>query len=36
MTPQEAQQAVTAKVLAPQRKPVTVTFEKQKYVLPAK
>jgi len=36
MTPQEAKRAVTAKVLAPQRKPVTVTFEKQKFVLPAK
>jgi hypothetical protein len=36
MTRAEAKQAVTAKVLAPQRKPVTVTFEKQKFVLPAK
>lgn len=36
MTPEQAEQAVTAKVLAPQRKPVTVTFEKQKFVLPAK
>jgi hypothetical protein len=36
MTPDEARQAVTARVLAPQRKPVTVTFKKQKFVLPAK
>jgi lipoprotein-anchoring transpeptidase ErfK/SrfK len=36
MTADEARQAVTARVLAPQRKPVTVTFRKQKFVLPAK
>jgi lipoprotein-anchoring transpeptidase ErfK/SrfK len=36
MTPEEAERAVTARVLAPQRKPVTVTFQKQKFVLPAK
>ncbi len=36
MDAQEATRAVTAKVLAPQRKPVTVKFEKEKFVLPAK
>ena len=36
MTHDEASQAVTARVLAPQRKPVTVKFQKQKFVLPAK
>ncbi len=36
MNRQEATDAVTAKVLSPQRKPVTVTFEKQTYTLPAK
>ncbi|MEX0620016.1 MAG: L,D-transpeptidase family protein [Solirubrobacterales bacterium] len=36
MTHEEASQAVTARVLAPQRKPVSVTFRKQRFVLPAK
>lgn len=36
MTTEEAKQAVTARVLAPQRKPVTVKFQKEKFVLPAK
>ncbi len=36
MTSEEAKRAVAAKVLAPQRKPVTVTFEKKEFVLPAK
>ena len=35
MSSQQATRAVTAKVLAPQRKPVTVTFEKEEFVLPA-
>jgi lipoprotein-anchoring transpeptidase ErfK/SrfK len=36
MTREEAQQAVTARVLAPKRKPVTVNFKGEKFVLPAK
>ncbi|MCB0860636.1 MAG: L,D-transpeptidase/peptidoglycan binding protein [Solirubrobacterales bacterium] len=36
MNSEEATQALTNQVLAPQRKPVTVTFRKQKFRLPAK
>jgi lipoprotein-anchoring transpeptidase ErfK/SrfK len=36
MNREEATQALTNQVLAPQRKPVTVTFKKQKFELPAK
>jgi lipoprotein-anchoring transpeptidase ErfK/SrfK len=36
MTRGEAEEALTNQVLAPQRKPVTVTFKKQKFELPAK
>ncbi len=35
MSHSQAERAVTARVLAPQRKPVTVKFEKQKFTLPA-
>jgi len=35
MNGQQATRAVTAKVLAPQRKPVTVKFEDEKFILPA-
>ncbi len=35
MSSEQATRAVTAKVLAPQRKPVTVKFDDQKFVLPA-
>ena len=35
MTGEQATRAVTARVLAPQRKPVTVSYEKEEYVLPA-
>jgi len=35
MTGEQATRAVTAKVLSPQRKPVTVKFQKEKFVLPA-
>jgi lipoprotein-anchoring transpeptidase ErfK/SrfK len=36
MNREEATQALTNQVLAPQRKPVTVTFKKEKFQLPAK
>lgn len=36
MTREQAEEALTNQVLAPQRKPVTVTFKKQKFQLPAK
>lgn len=35
MSEQQATRAVTAKVLAPQRKPVSVTFRKERFILPA-
>ena len=35
MSGEQATRAVTAKVLAPQRKPVTVKFQKEEFVLPA-
>lgn len=36
MNSEQATKAVTARVLAPQRKPVTVTFQGEKFILPAK
>lgn len=36
MTRDQAEEALANQVLAPQRKPVTVTFKKQKFKLPAK